>query len=133
MPCPVVHLLESAAFNSDELADAISASVEESGNAAEYVATGTPNLGLVAVDRIAATVTITLLAFPSDVEVGDAATSDPGLRLSLKARAAGKGTTGTAVNIDFAKAVCVGRGGGPVIEGDPTYTLTFRCHAACPA
>jgi hypothetical protein len=50
--------------------------------------------------------------------------------MNLKARAEGKGTTGTALAITRAVAVLVSRGGGPVIEGAPSYTETYRTHAA---
>jgi len=132
MAAPTVHLLNSATFTPPSpgspivFADAQSASIDEGGQVSEYTSAAATDVQLIAVDRIAATVTLTLLSYLDAPAVGD-----PGsLSIELKARAEGKGTAGAAVTKTWGKAVCTGKGLGPVIEGTPSYTITFRCHAA---
>lgn len=128
MAAPTIHLLSSATFDDEAIADVISASIDESGSPQEYVSADSPNVKLVAVDRIAATVTVTKAGYEADPAIGTAATSDPGLRLVIKPRAEGKGVTTPSVNIDYAKAVVISKSSGPTIEGTPTYSITFRCY-----
>jgi hypothetical protein len=128
MAC-VVHLLSSATHGVTAIADVQSASIDEGGSAQEYITADDPDVQLVAVDRIAATVTVTKLGYSATPAIGDVAAS-PGLTLVLKPRAEGKGVTASPVNIVFAKAVCTGKGSGPTIEGSPSYTITFRCYPA---
>jgi len=126
MAAPAVHLLVSATFATVAIADVQSATIDEGGSAQEYVSADSPNVKLVGVDRIAATVTVVKLGYSASPAVGDAGA----LALVVKARAEGKGTTGSDVTISFANAVCTSKSAGPVIEGSPTYSLTFRAHAA---
>ena len=126
MPAPTVHLLSSATFASTAIAGAQSASIDEGGSVQEYATADDPDVQLVAVDRIAATVTVTALTYAAAPAIG----ATGALAIAIKARAEGKGVTGAATNISFANAVCTGRGSGPVIEGSPSYTYTFRAHAA---
>ncbi len=93
MPAPTVHLLSSATFDDEPILDVISASIDESGSPQEYVSADSANVKLVAVDRIAATVTVTKAGFEADPAIGTAATAEVGLHLVLKPRAEGKGVT----------------------------------------
>lgn len=126
MAAPVVHLLSSASHGGNAIAAPISASIEEGGSVQEYVTADDPDVQLVAVDRIAATVTIVALTYSATPAIG----ATGAMALALKPRVEGKGVSGTAVNISFANAVCTGRSAGPTIEGSPSYSYTFRCHAA---
>lgn len=126
MAAPVVHLLSSATFATVAIPDAQSATVDEGGSVAEYVSADDPDVKLVAVDRIAATVTVNCLGYNASPAIGAAGA----LTLAVKPRAEGKGVGGTAVDISFAHAVCTGKSSGPIIEGSPTYSFTFRAHAA---
>jgi len=125
----VVHLLSSATEGVTPILDVQSASIDEGGSAQEYITADDPDVQLVAVDRIAATVTITKLGYAAAPNIGDVAAA-PGLTLVLKPRAEGRGVVASPVSIIFPKAVLVGKGSGPSIEGSPSYTLTFRCYAA---
>jgi hypothetical protein len=120
-------MLSGATFGGTAIADAISASVDEGGSVQDFLSANVPTVQLTAVDRIAATVTITTLKWAAAPAIG----ATGALVLNLKARAEGKGTTGSDVPSlgDYPVAVCTGRGQGAVIEGSPTYTFTFRCHA----
>jgi len=126
MAAPTVHLLASATFNGAAIADAQSATIDESGTVQDYVAAESADVKLTAVDRIAANVSVVCLSYAASPAVGDVGA----LVLNVKARAEGKGVTGSDVPIQWPNAVCTGKQGGPVIEGSPTYTLTFRAHAA---
>jgi hypothetical protein len=100
MSAPVVHLLSSATWGVLALVDAQSATIEKSGSPQEYVQANNPDVALVAVDRIASTVTVNTLGYieDSDIDVGDVGAT-PGLVLVLKPRAEGKGTTTPPVTI----------------------------------
>lgn len=126
MAAPTVHLLTAASFATVAIADAQSATIDESGTVQDYVAAESADVKLTAVDRIAANVSVVCLSYAASPAVGDTGA----LSLSVKPRAEGKGVTGSAVNIAWTNAVCVGKQAGPVIEGSPTYTLNFRAHAA---
>lgn len=129
MSAPIVHLLSSAVWGAFALVDAQSASIEKSGSPQEYVQADNPDVALVAVDRIASTVTVNTLGYieDSDIDVGDVV-GVTGLALTIKPRAEGKGVTAPPVVITYLKAVCISKSAGPVIEGNPTYSVTFRCH-----
>lgn len=126
MAAPTVHLLETASFGATTFPDAQAASIDEGGSVAEYTTAGATDVKLVGVDRRAATVQVTVLGYYATPEIGDAGA----LTLTMKARAEGKGTTGAAVTKTWPNAVCTGKGSGPTIEGSPSYSLTFRAHAA---
>jgi hypothetical protein len=126
MAAPTVHLLSSASFNAVAIPDAISAQLDESGSPQEYVSADSPNVKLVAVDRIAATLVITTLSYGATPAVGDTGA----VALAVKPRVEGKGVGGTAVTISYTNGVVVSKGSGPTIEGSPSYTITIRCHAA---
>lgn len=126
MAAPTVHLLVSATFATVAIPDPQSASIDDGGSVSEYVSADDADVKLVAVDRIAATVVVNCLGYNATPAVGDAGA----LALVLKARAEGKGTTGSPVNVTYANAVCTGKSSGPVIEGSPTYNISFRAHAA---
>ncbi len=128
MAAPSVHLLTSAVFGSTTLADPISASVDEGGSVQEYAGADSSDLKLVAVDRIAQTVVVNTQGYNATPAIGDVA-SGSGLVLHTKVRAEGAGTTGSDVPLTFAKAICIAKSSGPTIEGTPTFSLTFRCHA----
>lgn len=126
MAAPVVHMLSSALFATVAIPDAQSATVDEGGSVSEYVSAEDADVKLVAVDRIAASVVVNCLGYNVSPAVGDAGV----LTINVKPRAEGKGVTGSAVPITFANAVCTGKSSGPVIEGNPTYNISFRAHAA---
>lgn len=126
MAAPTVHLLSSASFATVAISDAQSATIDESGTVQDYVAADSANVKLTAVDRIAATVSVVCLSYHASPAVGDTGA----LSLNVTPRAEGKGVTGAPVTVSWPNAVCTGKQGGPVIEGNPSYTLTFRAHAA---
>lgn len=126
MAAPVVHMLVSATFATVAIPDAQSVAGDEGGSVQDFVSADSPNVKLSAVDRIGANFSVNCLGYNAAPAVGDAGA----LVLVLKARAEGKGTTGSDVTITYANAVCTGKGIGPVIEGSPTYSISFRAHAA---
>lgn len=134
MTAPSVHMLSSAAFNGTALVDPQSATIDESGTPQEYITADKSDVQLVGVDRIAATVSVVCLGYHDSLEVGDvgaAAVGPPahgGLDLVLKPRAEGKGVQASPLNKTWTRAVILSKSGGPVIEGNPTYTITFRCY-----
>lgn len=125
MAAPTVHQLISATFATVAIADPISVSEDEGGSVVEFGGADSPNLKLVSVERIGATVTVTKAGYAAAPAIGDAGV----LEYVMKARASGKGTTGAPVTRNWAVAICTGKSSGPTIEGTPTYSLTFRCHA----
>ena len=129
MAAPTVHLLSAAAYGvaPTDIPDVISATTDDGGSPQEYVSADNPDVALVAVDRIASTVSIVGLSYMSALDVGD---SVGPLVLTLKPRAEGKGVVSTPETITYEKAIVIGKQGGPVIEGNPTYTVIFRCHKA---
>lgn len=126
MAAPVVHLLSSATFDAVDIPDVQSATVDEGGSVVDFVSADSADVKLTAVDRIAANVTVTCLGYNAAPAVGDTGA----LTINVKARAEGKGITGAAVPITFPNAVCTGKSSGPVIEGSPTFSISFRAHAA---
>lgn len=126
MAAPVVHMLSSATFATVAIPDAQSATIDEGGSVAEFISAEDADVKLVGVDRIAATVVVNVLGYNASPAIG----ATGALTLAVKPRAEGKGVTGSAVNIAFANAVCTGKSSGPVIEGSPSYSITFRAHAA---
>lgn len=126
MAAPLVHMLVTpCTFKTVAIADPISAQFDEGGNVNEYTNIDSTDVELVGVDRRAQTVVVNTQGYDNVNEIGDAGA----LVLTMKARAEGKGTTGTAITKTFSKAVVVNKSAGPVIEGTPTYNITFRCHA----
>jgi len=126
MAAPVIHLLSSATFATVAIPDVQSATIDEGGNVVDYVSADSANIKLVAVDRIGGNITVTCLGYNSSPAIGAAGA----LSLVVKARAEGSGVVATPVTIAFANAVCIGKSSGPVIEGSPTYSISFRAHAA---
>lgn len=126
MAAPVVHLLSSASFAATAIPDVQSASIDDGGTVSEYVSADDADVKLVAVDRIAATVVVNCLGYNASPAVGAAGA----LSLVLKPRAEGSGVVASPVTITYPNAVCTGKSSGPVIEGSPTYSLSFRAHAA---
>jgi len=125
MAAPIVHLLSSATFAAVAIADVQSASIDEGGSVQEYIGADSPDVKLIAVDRIAASVSVVSLRHAAAPAIGDVGI----LTLVLKPRAEGKGVTAPTETITFPVAVCTGRQAGPVIEGGPSYTYSFRAHA----
>jgi len=138
MAAPTIHMLSSATFNGATftLPDAQSASIDYSGQPQEYVSADSPDVKLVGLDRIAATVSVTTLSWipDSDLEPGDVGApvvgppAHDGLELTLKPRAEGRGVTASPEVVAFNRAVFLGKTGGPVIEGSPSYVYNFRCY-----
>jgi hypothetical protein len=126
MAAPTVHLLSSATFATAAIPDVQSATIDDGGNVVEYVSADSASVKLIAVDRICATVVVTCLGYNVSPAVGDAGA----LSLVLKPRAEGKGVQASPTTVAYANAVCTGKSSGPVIEGSPTYSITFRAHAA---
>ena len=126
MAAPTVHLLSSATFATVAVPDVQSATIDDGGSVVDFVSADSPNVKLVAVDRIAANVTVTCLGYNAAPAVGDIGA----LVLVVKPRAEGKGVVASPVSITYANAVCVGKSSGPTIEGAPTYAISFRAHAA---
>ena len=126
MAAPLVHLLSSATFAAAAIPDAQSASIDDGGNVSEYVSADDPDVKLVAVDRIAATVVVNCLGYNVSPAVGAAGV----LSLVLKPRAEGKGVQASPLTVTYPNAVCTGKSSGPTVEGSPTYSFTFRAHAA---
>jgi hypothetical protein len=126
MAAPTVHMLSSATFAAAAIPDVQSATVDDGGSVAEFVSADDADVKLVAVDRIAATVVVNVLGYNAAPAVGDAGA----LTLVVKPRAEGKGVTASPTSISYANAVCTGKSSGPVIEGSPSYSITFRAHAA---
>lgn len=126
MAAPTVHMLSSASFDAAALPDVQSATIDDGGNVAEFVSADSPDVKLVAVDRIAATVVVNMLGYVAAPGVGDTGA----LELVLNPRAEGKGVVASPVTVTYPNAVCTSKSAGPVIEGSPTYNITFRAHAA---
>lgn len=132
MAC-IVDMLTGVEFEGDAIPGIQGATIAHAGSPQEYITASSSDVQLVGIDRIAATVVVNTITKPDHATffvgaVGVQALTVPGLRLITKARAEGKGTTGTAVNEDFNVAVVTSIDEGPVIEGNPTYSITFRCH-----
>lgn len=126
MAAPVVHLLSSATFATVAIPDVQSATIDEGGNVVDFVSADDSDVKLTAVDRIAANITVTCLGYNATPAVGAAGA----LALAVKPRVEGQGVGATPVTISFANAVCTGKSSGPVIEGSPTFSISFRAHAA---
>jgi hypothetical protein len=131
-------MLSAASFNGGAfpIPDAQSASIDYSGTPQEYVSADSPDVKLVGLDRRAATVSVTTLSWIGDanLEPGNVGVSDAGppvvggLQLTLKPRAEGAGVQNLPATVAFDRAVFLGKTGGPVIEGSPSYVYTFRCY-----
>ncbi len=104
--------------------DAQTATIDESGSVNDNMSAGSTAVELISVDKIKHTVTINCLSPVVGLSVGDYCTA---LVLTTKSRADGKGTTGSALTKTYAYAVVQGKGSGPVIEGSPSYSITFGC------
>jgi hypothetical protein len=126
MAAPTVHLLSSASFAAVAIPDVQSATIDDGGNVVDFVSADDADVKLTAVDRIGANVVVNCLGYNAAPAVGDAGA----LSLVLKPRVEGKGVTGSGVTVSYANAVCTGKSSGPVIEGSPTYSISFRAHAA---
>lgn len=135
MAC-TVDMLTEVDFGGTAIPGIQGATIAHAGSPQEYVNAASADVQLVGIDRIAATIVANTIQKPDPAVyfVGAVKTKAsgppivPGLRIITKPRAEGKGTTGTAVNEDFDVAVVTGVDSGPVIEGNPTYSITFRCH-----
>lgn len=133
MPC-VVDMLTDVLFGNVSIPGIQGATTAKAGSPQEYVTASSPDVQLVGIDRIAATVVVNTITKPDPttffVGAVEIAGVGPvyGLVIKTKMRAEGKGTTGTEASENFDVAVVQSVDDGPVIEGNPTYTITFRCH-----
>lgn len=126
MAAPTVHMLSSATFATVAIPDVQSATIDEGGSVAEFISADDADVKLVGVDRIAATVVVNVLGYNASPAIGAAGA----LALVLKPRAEGSGVVASPLTVSFANAVCISKSAGPVIEGSPSYSITFRAHAA---
>jgi hypothetical protein len=135
MTC-TVDMLTEVKFGADVIPGVQGATSSKSGTPQEYVAASNANIQLVGIDRIGTTVTVTTITKPDATKFFVGAVKNkvagppivPGLTMSTKPRAEGSGLTGTATDEAHDVAVCLSVDEGPVIEGNPTYSITFRCH-----
>lgn len=135
MAC-TVDMLTEVDFGGTAIPGVQGATIAHSGSPQEYITASSSDIQLVGIDRIGTTVVVNTIQKPDSTVFYVGAVKNkvtgppivPGLRIITKARAEGKGTTGTAANEDHDTAVVLSVDEGPVIEGNPTYSITFRCH-----
>ena len=135
MAC-TVDMLTDVKWGGTSIPGIQGATIAKAGSPQEYVAANSSDVQLVGVDRIAETIVANTITKPDPTVYYVGAVKSkvagppivPGLAVKTKARAEGKGTTGTEASEDFDVAVITSLDEGPVIEGNPTYSITFRCH-----
>lgn len=135
MAC-TVDMLTDVKFGGTSIPGLQAATIAKAGSPQEYIAAGSSDVQLVGIDRIAATIVVNTITKPAAATFFVGAVKNkvagppivPGLSVLTQARAEGKGTTGTVASEDYDVAVVLSIDDGPVIEGNPTYSITFRCH-----
>lgn len=102
------------------------AQIGQTGSKHSYALAGSSRKEKISVDGIEDAVSIATLSMPNGanaLNVGDFGS----LTCELKGRADGEGTEGSAITKTWDYAVVESITAGPVIEGDPSYSINFAC------
>lgn len=103
------------------LSDVQSLTIDETGDEQVFSSIFTESIDLISMDRLRASIVVNQLSFPQTVRVGD----PYAVIAKLRPKSRGKGETGDDVTLTWSNAVVTSVGGGPVIEGQPSYNINL--------